>query len=75
MSVFTHTVRQVVCVANRELTAADELQKLEYICSQRVELLSRKGDLFIVNTLWKKPKGKAILQKVWALAVLHLRQI
>ncbi|XP_022698355.1 uncharacterized protein LOC111265712 [Varroa jacobsoni] len=56
-------VRQVVCVANRELTAADELQKLEYICSQRVELLSRKGDLFIVNTLWKKPKGKAILQK------------
>lgn len=65
-------VRQVVCVASRELTAAEDLRKLEYICCQRLELLSREGNVFTVDTLWKKPKGKAILQKVVTSQVLHL---
>ncbi|OQR75645.1 hypothetical protein BIW11_08283 [Tropilaelaps mercedesae] len=56
-------VSQVVCVVNRELTDANEMRKLEYICCQRLDILSRKADLFIVETLWKKPRGKAIVQK------------
>ena len=54
---------QVVLSVNREVSSAEELRKLEYLCSQKLDLLERNGSEFKVESLWKKPRGKALMQK------------
>ncbi|XP_003742747.1 uncharacterized protein LOC100898210 [Galendromus occidentalis] len=57
------TVSQIVVSVNRESMSTGELETLEYLCSQKLELLERNGNDFKVESLWKKPRGKALVQK------------
>lgn len=54
---------QIVLTVNREVRTPEELHKLEYLCSQKLDLLERNGSEFKVESLWKKPRGKAVSQK------------
>jgi len=56
-------VSQVVLSLNRNVSPVEDIRWFEVMCSQRMDLLERNGNRFRVETLWRKPRGKAVVLK------------